>query len=198
MRRARVSVRGFNPTVTMPYELSTAHLALTMERLYECLDNVNRSAAASDLPILETWCGKSNLSSLVSASFCNALSDVSEILTANTSTSGFPDLLVAGRHRNDAAASGTQGVEIKTTSKRTLAVDAHGARPGWYLIVQIAADTSGVQPTFVSDLYIAKLTRADFRIHDRNTAIGTRTARINRRGCTKLRAGHVYHHGSVA
>ncbi len=57
-----------------------------------------------------------------------SLAKHSRVLTVNNYFSAHPDLVVRGRHPNNAVKSGEHGIEIKTTRKAGGAVDTHGAR----------------------------------------------------------------------
>lgn len=105
---------------------------------------------------------------------------MSATLATNAYHNGFPDLVLAGRHRDDRARAARDGIEVKVTTRpNRVDFDTHGARSGWHLVVGIAVDTTGATPTYIADLWLARLTKGDFQVFPRHTEIGTRTAHVN-------------------
>jgi hypothetical protein len=67
------------------------------------------------------------LSGLLSDMLTASLAQHSRSLTENRYFHGHPDLIVRGRYAGDSVASGTDGIEVKTTKKAGGAVDTDGA-----------------------------------------------------------------------
>lgn len=91
---------------------------------------------------------------------------------------------------NDAAKAGVEGVEIKTTRK------VGGAREQWMCVFVYDTDSESQpvvqrRPMSFTEIYIAKVTLADFRKNARGE-LGTRTATLDRLGIAKLRQNWIY------
>ena len=145
------------------------------------LDDMLRPAAMSGL-----------LSDMITASMASH----SRVLTENSYFNGHPDLVVTGRYPDDAAKSGSDGVEIKTTRKTGGAVDMHGARDQrlCVFVYNVDAETEPAvnrQPMKFKEVYLAEVTVDDFRKNSRSE-LGTRTATLHRGGLAKLRGSWIY------
>lgn len=136
------------------------------------------------------------MSGLISDMVTASLAKFSRSLVENKYFNGHPDLIVRGLYVNDSIASGTNGVEIKTTRKAGGAVDTHGARDQWmcvfvYMVDSTTEPASARAPMRFMEIYLAKVEEADFRQNSRS-ALGTRTATLDRDGIAKLRSGWIY------
>jgi len=132
------------------------------------------------------------LSDMVTAS----MSKHSRTLTENKYFNGHPDLIVQGVYSGNAVKAGTDGIEIKTTRKSGGAVDTHGARNQWMCVFVYKVDNdtepaSDRQPLQFTEVYLGKVTVADFRKNPRGE-LGTRTATLDAAGIAKFRANWVY------
>ena len=118
------------------------------------------------------------------------------VLVPNQHFNGHPDLVVRGRYPRNAIASGTDGVEIKTTRKSGGAVDTHGARDQWMCVFVYSTDstTEPAQdraPMRFREVYLSSVAIADFRKNPRGE-LGTRTATLDRAGISKFRSNWIY------
>jgi hypothetical protein len=135
-------------------------------------------------------------SGLLSDMLTASLAKHSRTLTENRFHNGHPDLIVRGLYPYDRIASGTEGVEIKTTMKRGGAVDTHGARDQWLCVFVYEVDRTTEPaidrtPLTFTEVYCSQVTLANFR-HNPRGALGTRTATLNRAGLAAFRLGWVY------
>ena len=132
------------------------------------------------------------LSDMVTAS----LAKHSRVLTENTYFNGHPGLIVQGVYPQNAVQAGSQGVEIKTTRKKSGAVDTRGARDQWMCVFVYSVDketepASNRQPTTFTEVYLSHVSVEDFRRNPRGE-LGTRTATLDRHGIKKLRQNWLY------
>jgi hypothetical protein len=125
-----------------------------------------------------------------------SLAKFSRSLVENRHFNGHPDLIVRGKYANDSVASGTDGVEIKSTRKAGGTVDTHGARTQWMCVFVYDVDNdtepaSERRPMRFTEVYLAHVDEADFRKNARGE-LGTRTATFHKEGIARLRAGWIY------
>ena len=125
-----------------------------------------------------------------------SLAKHSRTLVENHHFNGHPDLIVQGRYPNNAVASGSEGIEIKSTLKAGGAVDTHGAREQWMCVFVYGVDRESEPaqdraPMQFREVYLAHVTVADFRKNPRGE-LGTRTATLDRAGIRKLRSNWIY------
>lgn len=97
---------------------------------------------------------------------------------------------------NNCVASGSEGVEIKSTRKKGGAVDTHGARDQWMCVFVYETDhvtepAVDRAPMRFTEVYLGQVVQSDFRKNPRGD-LGTRTATLDRSGIRKLRANWVY------
>jgi hypothetical protein len=118
-------------------------------------------------------------------------------MARNTYHNGHPDLLVGGVYPNNGAKSGTDGVEIKATTKKGGAVDTHGARDQTMCVFVYRVDRDPAKPIGKRaplqfyEVYLFAVTQADFRNNPRGT-LGTRTSTLHKAGIQKLRSNWIY------
>lgn len=197
IKKARVNRGAFNAKATLPYSLRLADFEMAMDDVYVMLWNVNEALTSRGLLRIEESVRGAVFSGLLSDVISAALAKHSLGLVRNQYPANpHPDLLPVGRYTDGSAQSAHDGVEVKVTKKPGGGVDMHGDRPAWYAIFRYAVDyeTQPVitrAPTRFTNVWLAKLTAADFRKNPRGP-LGTRTASPDRGGLAKLRAAWVY------
>lgn len=196
IQRNTAAENCFNPGAVLPFNLRMEDFRMALQDVYDFFYDVNRSLTDKGLQRLDDMLRPAIMSGLLSDMLTASLAKHSRSLTQNCYHNGHPDLIVKGVYPNDAVKAGQEGVEIKTTRHRGGAVDTHGARDQWMCVFVYSVDTD-TEPatarqamTFV-EVYIAKVTTADFRSNARGP-LGTRTATLDREGVKKLRANWVY------
>jgi hypothetical protein len=120
----------------------------------------------------------------------------SRVLAENKYFNGHPDLVVQGRYANNSVASGTDGIEIKSTRKKGGAVGTHGGRDQWMCVFVYLTDhqtepAQDREPMKFTEVYRGEVTQVDFRNNPRGT-LGTRTSTLGAAGIKKLRSSWVY------
>jgi hypothetical protein len=136
------------------------------------------------------------MSGMLSDMLTASLSKHSRTLTQNAYFNGHPDLIVNGVYPHNSVKAGIEGIEIKSTRKSGGAVDTHGARDQWMcsFVYRVDCQTEPAHdraPMAFTEVYLAKVTEADFRDNPRGK-LGTRTSTLHRRGIAKLRLNWVY------
>jgi hypothetical protein len=160
----------FNPDLTLPYELRLQDFELAMQDLYDLFFDVNGTLLQKGLGRLEDILErrKATLSGLLSDLLTASLGRHSRSLTENRWPNGHPDLIVRGRHPNDAVKGGEEGIEIKSTKNASVAVDMHGARDQWlcvfvYEIDNLTEPLTERRPLTIVGVYLAQVRKEDRR-----------------------------------
>jgi hypothetical protein len=185
-----------NPDAILPYELRLEDFSMAMQDVYDFFFDVNTHLTGKHLQRLDDILRPAIMSGLLSDMLTSSLAKHSRALTENRYHNGHPDLIVRGRYPRDAEKAGIEGVEIKTTRKKTGAVDTHGAREQWMCVFVYEVDTktepavSRAPMTFFA-IYLQQVTVEDFRKNARGE-LGTRTATLHKAGVAKLRENWIY------
>lgn len=196
LRRETVNEQAFNPAPVLPFELRLKDFELAMQDVYDFFYDVNALLLNKGLERLDDMLRPAIMSGVLSDMLTASLAKHSRVLVPNQHFNGHPDLVVRGRYPRNAIASGTDGVEIKTTRKSGGAVDTHGARDQWMCVFVYSTDstTEPAQdraPMRFREVYLSSVAIADFRKNPRGE-LGTRTATLDRAGISKLRSNWIY------
>lgn len=186
----------FNHERNLPYDLRIADFQLAMQDIYDFFFDVNEYLSHKGLRRLDDMLRPAAMSGLLSDMLTSSVAQHSRALVENQYHNGHPDLLVRGVYPGDSIASGSQGVEMKSTRKSGGAVDTHGAREQWMCVFVYQVDTesepaSERQPMKFTEVYLGHVSRDDFRRNKRGE-LGTDTATLHREGIGKLREQWVY------
>lgn len=196
LRREIVNEAAFNSASTLPFELRLKDFELAMQDVYDFFYDVNTLLLNKGLHRLDDMLRPAAMSGMLSDMLTASMAKHSRVLVENHHFNGHPDLIVQGRYPRNSVASGTDGIEIKSTRKRGGAVDTHGARDQWMCVFVYSSDhvTEPAQdrvPMRFNEVYLASVTVADFRRNPRGE-LGTRTATLDRAGIQKLRSNWIY------
>ncbi len=169
-----------------PYGLTQKHISDSVRATETYFNSIRVSDGAPH--ILELM-PKSAISSLVSDTMIHYLASLCPSLVKNKLASGYPDLLPRSKYPNYAIKSGSEGIEIKA-SARNSAWDSHNIEKGWFLTVKYCMTSAQIT---ISEICLAQLEGSDWSYSPRNSGSRrTATARINKSGLAKLKAGKVY------
>lgn len=196
MSKAVVDKTAFNHNVTLPYELRISDFEVAMQDVYDFFEDVNALLSGKGLHRLDDMMRPAALSGMISDMITASLAKFSRSLVENRHFNGHPDLILRGKYPNDSIASGTFGIEIKSTRKAGGAVDTHGARQQWmcvfvYEVDNVTEPASARKPMRFTEVYLGEVVEEDFRRNARSD-LGTRTATLHKNGIAKLRANWVY------
>lgn len=194
--RNGVRTDRFNPAAELPYSLRINDFELAIQDIYDFFYDVNTALVVKGLQRLDDMLRPAIMSGLLSDMLTASMAKHSRALTENLYHNGHPDLLVKGIYAGNAAQTGAEGVEIKTTRKAGGAVDTHGARDQWMCVFVYSVDTDtepaiNRAPMAITEVYLGYVTRDDFRKNQRGE-LGTRTATLHKEGIAKLRASWIY------
>ena len=191
-----VEPNGFNHGALLPYELRISDFQHAMQDVYDFFFDVNELLSAKGLKRFDDMLRPAMMSGMISDMVTASLAKFSRALVENGHFNGHPDLVLRGRYVNNSVASGTDGVEIKSTLRAGGAVDTHGAREQWmcvfvYEVDNVTEPASGRASMKFTEVYVAQVAVDDFRSNNRGK-LGTRTATLHAKGLKKLRANVVY------
>ena len=195
-KKAEIDRTKFNRDATLPFELRISDFEQAIQDIYDFFYDVNNLLSSKGLHRLDDMMRPAAMSGLISDMVTASLAKFSRSLVENQHFNGHPDLILRGRYANNAIASGSDGVEIKSTRKEGGAVDTHGARQQWMCVFVYKVDNdtepaSEREPMRFTEIYLAFVEEADFRSNARG-ALGTRTATLHREGVLKLRSNWIY------
>jgi hypothetical protein len=194
--KAEIDRTKFNREAALPFELRINDFEQAMQDIYDFFYDVNNLLSGKGLHRLDDMMRPAAMSGLISDMVTASLAKFSRSLVENEHFNGHPDLILRGRYANNAIASGSDGVEIKSTRKEGGAVDTHGARQQWMCVFVYKVDNttepaSERKPMRFTEVYLAFVEEEDFRSNARGT-LGTRTATLHREGVLKLRRNWIY------
>lgn len=187
---------AFNHNATLPFSLRLKDFDAAMQDVYDFFYDVNKLLLGKGLHRMDDMLRPAALSGLLSDMLTAAMAKHSRALVENKHFNGHPDLIVQGRYANNSIASGTDGVEIKSTRKKGGAVDTHGGRDQWMCVFVYMTDhaTEPAQdrkPMKFTEVYLGQVKISEFRNNPRSR-LGTRTSTLGAVGIRKLRSNWVY------
>jgi hypothetical protein len=185
-----------NAAANLPYELRLDDFRMAMQDVYDFFYDVNTLLRGKGLERLDDMLRAANLSGMLSDMMTASLAKHSRTLTQNLYPNGHPDLIVRGVYAKNAAKSGDEGVEIKTTKKKGGAVDFHGARNQCLCVFVYRIDNESEPATTrkaleFTEIYLGQVDVGDFRKNARGE-LGTRTATLDEAGIKKFRENWIY------
>jgi hypothetical protein len=191
-----VDTSAFNPKAALPFSLRLKDFEIAMQDVYDFFFDVNTLLLAKGLHRMDDMLRPAAMSGMISDMLTASMAKHARSLVENQHFNGHPDLVVQGRYANNAVASGTDGVEIKSTRKKGGAVDTHGARDQWmcvfvYLTDHITEPAIDRAPMKFTEVYLGDVKASDFRNNPRG-ALGTRTSTLGSAGIQKLRSNWIY------
>jgi hypothetical protein len=196
MMTATIEKTFFNEAAILPFGLRLLDFEVAMRDVYDFFGDVNQLLSGKGLHRLDDMMRPAALSGMISDMITASLAKGARALVENRHFNGHPDLIVRGKYPDDAVASGSDGVEIKSTRKVGGAVDTHGARKQWmcvfvYEIDNVTEPASRRNPMRFTEVYLGEVDEEDFRKNARGD-LGTRTATLHKKGILKLRGNWIY------
>jgi hypothetical protein len=191
-----VDTSAFNLDANLPFSLRLKDFEIAMQDVYDFFFDVNTLLLAKGLHRMDDMLRPASMSGMISDMLTASMAKHARSLVENKHFNGHPDLIVQGRYPNNSVASGTEGVEIKSTRKKGGAVDTHGARNQWMCVFVYATDHATEPamdraPMKFTEVYLGSVKTSDFRNNSRG-ALGTRTSTLSGKGIQKLRTSWIY------
>lgn len=196
LKKQKVNKKTFNQRADLPFELRLEDFEMAMQDIYDFFYDVNTLLLDKGLHRFDDMLRPAAMSGILSDMLTASMAQHCRVLVENKHFNGHPDLIVQGHYPNNAVASGTDGVEIKSTRKRGGAVDTHGARDQWMCVFVYSVDNemepvTKREPMKFVEVYLGKVGVKDFRANARGD-LGTRTATLHAEGIKKLRENWIY------
>jgi hypothetical protein len=194
--RQTVDTSAFNPTANLPFSLRLKDFEIAMQDVYDFFFDVNTLLLTKGLHRMDDMLRPAAMSGMISDMLTASMAKHARSLVENRHFNGHPDLIVQGRYANNSVASGTDGIEVKSTRKKGGAVDTHGARTQWmcvfvYVTDEITEPAIDRAPMKFTEVYLGDVKASDFRNNPRGI-LGTRTSTLGRTGIQKLRSNWIY------
>jgi hypothetical protein len=175
----------FHKGISLPYNLTLKEIAHAMDLTRADIEAHAR--IAYPLPLHEHF-GKKQMSGVISNLMELNIARASKGLVRNHLSGGFPDLLPVGEYESDSVKIGRKGLEVKTSGLHNLSIAGHNAEDTWIIVFHY-----NFSPFSFRSVYVAKLNKSDWTSVERKPGSRiTPTARINKKGMDKLRAGQVF------
>jgi hypothetical protein len=186
----------FNRSATLPYELRVEDFALAMQDVYDFFADINGHLGSKGLHRLDDMLRAANMSGLISDMLTASLAKHSRALVVNGYHNGHPDLIVQGRHPNNAIKTAEEGVEIKSTRNPGGKVDTHGGRDQWLAVFVYQVDSKSEpaahrQPMTFREVYLGRVEKQQFKVYERGE-LGTRTSSLTAAAMTAFRESWLY------
>ncbi|MBN1995641.1 MAG: hypothetical protein JW953_23335 [Anaerolineae bacterium] len=194
-----VNPNCFNPSYTLPYDLTTEHIHRAMNDFLDFLGFINQQLRTKDIPRLETFLMPANFSSIVGEFMNMSIPKYCSGLVKNLYHNGHPDLIPKGLFPNDAVQYASEGIEIKG-SRHKSGWQGHNPESIWLMVFYFDSNTSrdkgkGVapKPFCFKGVYAAKLNKNDWTFSGRSgTSRRTITASVNQPGVKKMKENWLY------
>ncbi len=187
---------AFNQSMVLPFSLRLKDFDAAMQDVYDFFYDVNKLLLGKGLHRMDDMLRPAAMSGMLSDMLTASMAKHSRVLVENKHFNGHPDLIVQGRYANNSVASGTDGVEIKSTRKKGGAVDTHGGRDQWMCVFVYTTDhktepAQDREPMKFTEVYLGEVKTTEFRNNPRGT-LGTKTSTLGAAGIKKLRSNWVY------
>ena len=190
---------GFNPSVTLPYGLTTSHIRQAMEEFLGFLGFINSQLHTRQIPRLERFLMPANFSSLVGEFMNISIPKYCPTLVKNRYHNGHPDLIPRRMFPNDSVQYSHAGIEIKG-SRYARGWQGHNPEAVWLMVFSFEANSANdsrhnlpARPFRFAGVFAAKLELDDWTYSGRSsTSRRTITASVNLFGMRKMWANWVY------
>lgn len=191
--------RGINPKCELPYGLKPEHVLGAMVEFTDFLQLINLSLGGKSLPRLESICMPANFSSIVGEFMSVGIPKFCPTLAKNTYHNGHPDLVPAGKFRDNSVQHAVDGIEVKA-SRYLKAWQGHNAEAVFLTVFVFdsnrpvdVAKKIGPKPFRFVKVLGAQLTKEDWLFAGRSaTSRRTITASVLPSGFAKMDANWIY------
>ena len=194
-----VNPTGFNPSCKLPLGLKIDHIRLAMDDFISFLAVVNGALLGKGMPRLESILMAANFSNTVGDFFISAVDRHCPTVAKNRYHNGHPDLIVRGKHPDDAVQYCDEGIEVKA-SRYVKSWQGHNAENCWLMVVMFEGNGPrdeylkiAPMPFRFTGVVGAQLTKADWQFAGRSeTSRRTITASVKDSGYQKMMANWIY------
>jgi len=195
----KVDPQGFNPSVKLPYGLTTTHFRKSMESFTSFLGLINQTLHATGLDRLEHILMPANFSSIVGEFVGASIPKFCPNLIRNRHPNGHPDLIPAGIYPDDRIKVAAEGIEVKG-SQSPSGWQGHNPENTWLMVFVFESNKPqdklkgvGPKPFQFRMVLGAKVEKADWKFSGRSaTSRRTITASISRSGYERMLDNWIY------
>lgn len=128
-----VDAGAFNKEAVLPLSFRLQDFEIAMQNVYDFFFDVNTMLLAMGLHRMDDMLRPAAMSGMISDMLTASMAKHSRVLVENKFFNGHPDLVVQGRYPNNAIASGTDGIEVKSTRKAGGAVGGSNPPPRYQI-----------------------------------------------------------------
>jgi hypothetical protein len=196
---SKVETNHFNRRAKLPHGLTVGHVASAMNDFVDFIGFINQQLATKKIERLETMLMPANYSSIVGEFMTSAIPKYCKNLVKNAYHNGHPDLIPAGKFRDNKCQHGTEGIEVKG-SRYLKAWQGHNAEDAWLMVFCFASgrptdQVKGILPAPFKFVLVcgAQLKKSDWNFAGRSeTSRRTITASVTQSGYDKMMANWIY------
>jgi hypothetical protein len=189
---------GFNARARIPFGVTTGHVRAAMNDFIAFLTLIDKQLVAKKMNTLENTIMQANFSSIVGEFITSQIPKHCKTVVKNRYHNGHPDILPAGKYKNDAKQhGGTDGIEVKA-SRYLHGWQGHNVENVWLMVFVFQSgregpkvkNTEGFKFLLVAG---AMLKKSDWLFAGRSaTSRRTITASVTRAGSDKMMANWIY------
>src|SRR5271168_1746071 len=133
---------GFNPEARVPFGVTTEHIRAAMQDFIEFLSVIDGQLYAKGMDRFENLLMQANFSSMVGEIISASIPKHCKTVVKNRFHNGHPDILPAGKYKNDAAQHAGKGIEIKA-SRYLRGWQGHNAEDVWLMVLVFQTGREG-------------------------------------------------------
>lgn len=194
-----LNLKGFNKKAELPFGLKIEHMKAAMEEFIDFIGFINTTLNAKGFPRFESFLMPANFSSIVCEFMSAGIPKHCKTVVKNAYHNGHPDLLPAGKFKDDKCQHGKDGIEIKA-SRYQKAWQGHNAEDCWLMVFVFSSNgprdlAEGFEPKpFKFEKVVgAPLEVSDWKFSGRSeTSRRTITASVTNSGCEKMMKNWIY------
>lgn len=192
--------KGFNKAATIPHGVTTEHIRLAMKEFTDFLGFIDTQLCGKEMVRFEEMLMPANFSSMVGEFMTATIPKYCKTIVKNNYFNGHPDMLPAGKYKNNAAQhAGADGIEVKA-SRYLKGWQGHNAEDAWLMVfvfeggrpADAAKKIAPVKFRFLA-VYGAELCKADWQFAGRSEkSRRTITATVKPCGYAKMSKNWIY------
>lgn len=200
LRPEKPDQNGFNPNAIIPFGITTGHVRQAMNEFCEFLGFVDLQLTGKGMMRFEEMFMPANFSSIVGEFIAASIPKYCKAIVRNRYHNGHPDLLPAGKYRDNAAQhAGADGIEIKA-SRYLKAWQGHNPEDAWLMVFVFQGgrpsdQAKGIELIPFRFLMVAGalLCKEDWLFAGRSaTSRRTITASVTKVGLAKMMSNWIY------
>lgn len=191
---------GFNPRAKIPFGVTSDHVRSAMKEYTSFLGFIDEQLCAKGMTRFEDMLMPANFSSMVGEFMTAGIPKYCKSVVKNNYHNGHPDILPAGKYKNDMAQhAGQDGIEVKA-SRYLKSWQGHNPEDAWLMVFVFESGRPSdvvkkIEPKSFRFLMVvgALLEKSDWLFAGRSeTSRRTITASVTKTGYNKMMANWIY------